>query len=305
MAEPRHVADGIWQLRTAIVNIFLVQLDDGGWFLVDAGMRGAAASIQAAATQLFGDVPPRAIVLTHGHFDHVGALARLAETWDVPVYAHPFELPHLTGRMRYASPDPTVGGGLLAWSSFLYPRGPSDVGSRLLSLPPDGRVPQAPEWIAVHTPGHTAGHVSLFRERDATLIAGDAVTTTRQESLLKVAMQTRELHGPPAYFTTDWDAARWSAQRLAALRPETLLSGHGQPMYGEVMRRALRDLAERFDVRARPRRGRYVEHDRGELEEGRGLAIPLALAVLMGTGTALLLQFLNAPRPRPRALRTP
>jgi glyoxylase-like metal-dependent hydrolase (beta-lactamase superfamily II) len=270
MDSPRQVADGIWMLRTVLVNVFFVRVDDG-WMLVDAGIRGSAPAIRRAATRLFGAQPPRAIVLTHGHFDHVGALARLLETWDVQVYAHPFELPHLTGRLPYRSPDPTVGGGLLAWSSFLFPRGPSAFGSRLLALPPDGRVPIAPEWVALHTPGHTAGHVSLYRPSDGVVIAGDAVTTTQQESLIAVAMQRLDLNGPPAYFTSDWDAARWSVQRLAATRVETLLSGHGQPMTGESMRRDLRDLAEHFDERARPRRGRDVEDDGREaafLERG-------------------------------------
>ena len=121
----------------------------------------------------------------------------------------------------------------MAWSSFLFPRGPYNFGSRLLALPPDGRVPVAPDWVALHTPGHTAGHVSLFRGADGVVIAGDAVTTTQQESLISVATQRLELNGPPAYFTTDWDAARWSVQRLAATRVETLLSGHGQPMTGD------------------------------------------------------------------------
>jgi glyoxylase-like metal-dependent hydrolase (beta-lactamase superfamily II) len=298
MAEPQPVADGIWSLRTVLVNVFFVRLDDDGWLLVDTGIAGSAGAIRAAAERLFAGVPPRAIVLTHGHFDHVGSLARLVQAWDVPVYAHPFEAPHLTGRLPYARPDPTVGGGLIARSSFLFPRGPSDVGPRLLMLPPDGRVPQAPEWIALHTPGHTAGHVALFRPRDGTLIAGDAITTTKQESLVKVATQRREMHGPPAYFTTDWDAARWSVQRLASVRPETLLSGHGRPMRGEAMRRDLRDLAERFDARAMPRRGRYVEIDRGEQTWGARIARPAAILALVAAGAALLFRLIEAPSPR-------
>ena len=121
MSSPRHVADGIWMLRTVLVNVFFVRIDADGWMLVDAGVAGSAGPIRQTASALFGSTPPHGIVLTHGHFDHVGGLRRLLEHWDVPVYAHPFEMPHLTGWMRYAPPDPSVGGGLLARLSSNLP----------------------------------------------------------------------------------------------------------------------------------------------------------------------------------------
>jgi glyoxylase-like metal-dependent hydrolase (beta-lactamase superfamily II) len=67
------------------------------------------------------------------------------------------------------------------------------------------------------------------------------------------------LHGPPAYFTTDWDAARESVRRLAALDPVVIAPGHGQPMAGEQTITALQHMAEQFDAVARPDHGRYVE----------------------------------------------
>jgi hypothetical protein len=59
-------------------------------------------------------------MLTHGHFDHTGAIEDLLKTWDVPVYAHRLEMPHLTAQKRYPPPDPSAGGGLMA---FLAPAG--------------------------------------------------------------------------------------------------------------------------------------------------------------------------------------
>jgi glyoxylase-like metal-dependent hydrolase (beta-lactamase superfamily II) len=147
---------------------------------------------------------------------------------------------------------------LMALVSKLYPRGPVDLGTRVQLLPEDGSVPGFPDWRWIHTPGHTIGHVSLFRESDRTLIAGDAFVTTKQESFLAVATQRPELHGPPAYFTTDWDAARDSVERLAALRPEAVATGHGQPLAGSDVAGALATLANDFDRVARPAHGVYV-----------------------------------------------
>ncbi len=104
----------------------------------------------------------------------------------------------------------------------------------------------------------TSWHVSLWRPSDHTLIAGDAVITTRQESAYAVMTQTPEMHGPPAYFTQDWTSAARSVRTLAALEPELLVTGHGHTMKGEEMRVALRTLARDFSMLALPRDGVYV-----------------------------------------------
>src|SRR5690606_21461476 len=205
--------------RLAIVNVVYAGAPGARWVLVDAGLPGSTPAILDVVRQRFGGAPPTAIVLTHGHFDHVGALEALAARWDVPVYAHALEVPYLDGSASYPPPDPRVGGGMMARLSPLYPRGPVNVGARLRPLPPDGSVPPLAGWRWIHTPGHTPGHVSLWRESDRTLIAGDAFVTTAQESVYAVALQKPELHGPPTYYTQDFVAAAESVRRLAALAP--------------------------------------------------------------------------------------
>ncbi|HEX5724092.1 MAG TPA: MBL fold metallo-hydrolase [Longimicrobiaceae bacterium] len=258
----KPVADDLACLRTGIVNVFLYGqpgAGDRGWVLVDAGLPGSAGRIARAAAERFGaGARPAAIVLTHGHFDHVGALRELAEAWDTPVFAHPLELPYLTGRSAYPPPDPTVGGGAMALLSWAYPRRPVDLGKRVRPLPADGSVPGMPEWRWIASPGHTPGHVSLFRGADRTLLAGDAVITVKQESAFAVLTQRPAVHGPPAYFTMDWDASRRSVRELASLEPWTLATGHGVPMRGPAMLEALRFLARNFDGIAVPHHGRYV-----------------------------------------------
>lgn len=216
--RPAGVASDLAYLRTGIVNVCLFGrpgAPNGSWVLIDAGLPGMANRIIRAAEEWIGPwARPAAIILTHGHFDHVGSLHSLVERWDVPVYAHPLESPYLTGLSPYPPPDPTVGGGAMAVLSRFYPKGPIDLGQRLQPLPEDGTVPGMPGWRWIHTTGHTPGHVSLFRDSDRTLIAGDAFVTTKQESALAVLTQRPELHGPPAYFTPDWESARSSVQRL-------------------------------------------------------------------------------------------
>jgi len=253
------VATGLVGLRIAFVNVFGI-VDGGGWTLVDCALNGSATRIVHWAHKHFGAAPPQAIVLTHAHFDHVGAIDSLIGSWDVPVYAHPAELPYLTGQRSYPEPDPSVGGGIMARMAKLYPREPIDLGTRVRALSADGVIPVLPGWRWIHTPGHTAGHVSLFRDADRALIVGDAFCTTKQESFFAVATQRPELHGPPAYFTTDWNAARDSVHRLAALEPACIAASHGQPMAGSDAARLLSELAERFDEVALPAHGRYVDN---------------------------------------------
>lgn len=257
----RDVAPGLAYMLDRIVNLYFVGEPGGSqWALVDAGLPGSTGAIVEAAEERFGSgARPAAIVLTHGHFDHVGSLQQLAERWDVLVYAHDLELPYLTGRSSYPPPDPTVGGGAMAFMSRTFPRGPIDLGSRVRALPADGAVPGMPGWRWIHTPGHAPGHVSLFRDGDRTLIAGDAFVTTKQESLYSALTQRRELNGPPAYYTQNWDDARDSVVRLAALNPLVAATGHGVPMRGTEMLDALERLARDFDQIARPTRGRYVD----------------------------------------------
>jgi glyoxylase-like metal-dependent hydrolase (beta-lactamase superfamily II) len=265
------------RLRIGFVNVYFVgtptRPSDGTparpWVLVDAGLSVGAAQILSVAAARFGqNSRPAAVVLTHGHFDHVGALDALLHVWDVPVFAHTLELPFLTGRADYPPPDPTVGGGLIARLSPLFPERGIDLGDRVRALPSNRSVPGMPGWRWIHTPGHAPGHVSLFREMDRVLIAGDAVVTTQQESIFSVLTQKQELHGPPAYFTIDWDRARRSVATLATLQPAVLATGHGEPMQGASVAGELTALARDFDRRARPKRGRYVTQPASTDEQG-------------------------------------
>ena len=193
----------------------------------------------------------------------------------------------------------------MAMLSPLYPRGPIDVSSRLRSLPDDGSVPHLPGWRWIHTPGHTPGHVSFFRDADRVLIAGDAFVTTKQESLIAVAMQRPELNGPPAYYTSDWEAARESVVQLAGLRPRVMACGHGLPMAGADAANQLEELALNFDRIARPKYGRYsrvaaVSNENGVVSVPAAMSSPAAKVAAVAAGGLLTGALVMAWRRRGR-----
>ena len=260
--DPVHeIAPDVAYRRLAIVNVAFHGLPNAtDWVLIDTGLPGTKGLIQSAAKSRFGDRPPAAIILTHGHFDHVGVLEALAKEWEVPIYAHVHEHPYLNGTASYPPADPTVGGGLMSLLSPLFPTSPVNVKRYLHALPEDGTVPHMPGFQWIHVPGHAAGQVALWREADGVLISADAFITTAQESAYAAATQEPELHGPPMYFTHDWQAARDSVRKLAALRPKIVVSGHGRAMHGAGLLPALAKLAAEFDEIAVPKHGRYVEN---------------------------------------------
>lgn len=256
-----EVLPDLYQYTVQIVNvIFYGRPDDGDFVLIDAGMPKSSDKIIEAAKERFGeDSKPKAIILTHGHFDHVGAVIELAEHWDVPVYAHKLELPYLNGMEDYQSPDPSVDGGMVAKMSPMFPKKGIDITEKLHELPADGSVPYMPDFEWVHTPGHTKGHISLYREKDKALIAGDAFITVKQDSLYNVLTQKKNIYGPPRYFTTDWEAAKASVEKLASVNPEIAITGHGQPMTGTELAEELTKLVNNFDDIAKPDSGKYTE----------------------------------------------
>ena len=221
------------------------------------GFYGYANPVRERAEQLYGAGNlPKAVVLTHGHADHVGSLHLLLKHWgNVPIYAHQLERLYLTGISSYPPPDPAIGGGGMSLMSWVFPTGPTNFGEVLTKIPASIRIPELPDWQVVHTPGH----VSLFRAKDRTLIASDAFVTTNQNSLSAIINQTEEIHSPPAYFTCDWVAAEASIKKLALLNSLNVGTGHGVSMHGPDLQLELGRLVSEFRERSIPSNGRYVE----------------------------------------------
>jgi len=180
--------------------------------------------------------------------------------WGCPVYVHPDELPlaaigDLSTVEKYANPlDRWIILPLLR----LMPRrrvesmlSNSSLKEVAQAFGPGATVPGLPDWECIHTPGHTPGHVTLFRTSDRVLITGDAIVTVNLNSFLGfplwgLRLNKQRVSGPPWYSTWNWRAAKESVAALAGLEPRVLASGHGVPMTSEETARELRAFVDRF-----------------------------------------------------------
>ncbi len=246
------IAENVFGYRTAIANIAYIaglgsRKED--WVLIDTGVPYSAPFILKNMKQLFHEKKPLAIILTHAHFDHIGALQTLIYEWNVPVYIHEKEIPYLESKKKYPPPTPFKEKGMMSFLSPFYPRDGIDFHSRIKPISREDALPFLDGWKWIHTPGHTEGHISLFREKDRLLLAGDALITVKQESLFAVLTQKKEIHGPPAYFTPDVETSFRSIEKLYALNPQILYTGHGVPMYGKEVREGIDKLLNQHSTK--------------------------------------------------------
>jgi glyoxylase-like metal-dependent hydrolase (beta-lactamase superfamily II) len=260
-----RIAPDVGWLPVSFANVYFVGRPGGKWALIDAGFPGSASEIIDAAEARFGaGSRPEAILLTHGHGDHVGSATALAGKWDVTIYGHHLELPFLTGKSAYPPPDPTVGGAIAFLSRF-FPGRTTHLGERVSELPHGGKVPGLTGWEWIATPGHSPGHVAFFRESDRVLLAGDAFATVDFDSWSGLLGGRQQLARPPSPFTYDWVASRASLQRLAKLRPNVVGCGHGVPISNAGLPERFEKFSQQFHP---PSRGRYVREPARTDENG-------------------------------------
>jgi glyoxylase-like metal-dependent hydrolase (beta-lactamase superfamily II) len=203
----KQLADGLYLLRGFPPNAINVYL--AGDVLIDAATR-------RAGRRILGQLQGRSVTahaLTHGHPDHQGASHEVCERLGIPLWCGELDAEAVETGAVVAG-----GGGLDGLIGRVFGGPPHPVARRLH----EGDTVAG--FTVLDTPGHSAGHVSYWRESDRTLICGDVFFG------LNMITGLPGLHEPPAQFTPDVPRNRESIRRLAALQPRLVCFGHGPPL---------------------------------------------------------------------------
>ena len=224
-----NVVRGVHRVEDSFTNWYLVE-EDGRLTIVDTGLPGSwklLGEALAAIGRTPGDI--EAVVLTHGHFDHLGFAERARSELGVPVWVHENDVPltrqprqygHERARALYFATQlralPIVA-SLVAHRAW-WPKPVREVSrfeGGFLPVPGSPRV--------VPTPGHTLGHCALHLPDRDCVIAGDAIVTLNPYT----ARRGPQIVSRAA--TADSRRALASLEVLAATGARVVLVGHGEP----------------------------------------------------------------------------
>ena len=226
-----EIVSGVYGIGFGYVNAFLVAADS--LTLVDAGLPKKSATLGQAIADAGKGKPLGDVLITHHHQDHVGSLAAIAPS-GVTVWAHPADAPVIRG--DGPPPRPASRGVLdrfgVGVARRIAPKAPP---ARVDVEISDGQqIPVGEGFVAHHTPGHTAGHVSFLYPSSRVLFVGDAA-----------ANMLGRLGPPFGLYSEDHEAVKSSIAKLAALDFDVACFGHGRVLKGDACLK-FRRLAEKL-----------------------------------------------------------
>lgn len=202
--------------------------------LLDTGLVGEMPRLTRILREIglnWSDI--KAIILTHGHLDHAGNLARLKELTGASVLAHPLEQAHIDGAFPYAGPSRLCGlMEAVGRRLFRYRTVPIDQ-----PLVPDAELPYWGGLRVIHLPGHTEGHCGFYSERFNLLFSGDLF-----------ASYWFSTHLPPLFLNSCPEKIEASLRQVKTLDPRYIIPNHYDGLDGELHRRKLVALVGRFSV---------------------------------------------------------
>jgi glyoxylase-like metal-dependent hydrolase (beta-lactamase superfamily II) len=187
------------------INCYIVE-----GVLIDSGIRPSFNTI----SNCLKEIPVHSHALTHAHADHQGCSDKICSIFNVPLFCHKEEV--WRTESGFVTKDYPSSKNIIARLQQKYWAGPGHQVSETLK-----EDDMLGNFKIVETPGHSAGHISFFREKDGVLIIGDVCTN------MNLITTFEGLHLPPDIFTSDKQENVNSLRKLAKLNPRIICFGHG------------------------------------------------------------------------------
>lgn len=241
MTAPALLAPGVWRLTTPLpfrpreVHAYLLEVEGNGFVLVDGGVdtEEAWTALDAGVREIAGGWEQvRVQLVTHMHMDHIGLARRVRATSGAPLLMHRLDAERYAHAEAHPEEEADYRDRLLRENGapealitainegHRQAAAPIPSAATVELLEGDrGALPGIPGWSFVWTPGHTAGHISLLRESDRLLVAGDAVLPHITPT---IGVNRQRLNPVGDYLD--------ALERLKQLEPTAILPGHGEPI---------------------------------------------------------------------------
>lgn len=225
MMRSREIIPGVYQLTSGRTNLFVIA--EGKLTLIDTGLPGSSTGIAAFIRRIGRSVEEiSSIIITHNHFDHIGAVPELCRFNDIKIVAHKADLAGFD-----AAPSYPRGVRRLLRIPFLHRvrrRFVLEAADVNMQLEGGEALELLGGLTVVPTPGHTPGSICLYAPDQKLMFVGDALQKRR-----------KELRLPAKMVSTDMAAAVDSVKKIAELAPEIICFGHGQPLFVDAHSRLL------------------------------------------------------------------
>lgn len=187
-------------------NVY-VFIDDNNFFLVDTGLPNNFDYIMSELNRMtsLNSTPIKAIILTHEHFDHIGATSMFLYAYSPAIYASLWTAKAINDRNT---------------SVILSNFSPFEVNFKVMNILENNQEVKLGRYTfkVIHTPGHTLGSICLYSKRNRILISGDTVFANGMFGRFDLP-------------TGNYNDLRNTLEKLTKLKVDILLPGHGPPVY--------------------------------------------------------------------------